>query len=268
MTGRIISTLLLWAALILLPYFLGHWGGALLVVVFGGLTLWEMLGLLRVAGHPVLRGEVMAGGLLLLVASVVPATANSWLPAIGAAAIAALTTRAFFSAAAGTVMPLTAMSLFAMATIVLPFALIGHIMTNHGLLLIVWIIAVSKFADVGGLLTGLWLGRHKMAPRFSPKKTWEGLAGGLLTALLVGFLVQLWFAPYLPAAFTRGVALAMALPVAGAAVVADLFESALKREAKVKDSGRIFPGIGGFFDLTDSFVFAFPVAWLLLQVVL
>lgn len=132
------------------------------------------------------------------------------------------------------------------------------------LCLCLWVVAVAKFCDVGGLLTGLAVGRHPMAPTISPKKTWEGVAGGLALAALVGALGASLAGARFPAWLTPLRAAVVALPIAAAGVVSDLVESAIKRKAEIKDSGGLIPGIGGIFDVTDSILLAAPIGYILL----
>jgi phosphatidate cytidylyltransferase len=131
-----------------------------------------------------------------------------------------------------------------------------------GLLLMIWLIAVSKFCDVGALLSGLALGRTKMAPEISPKKTWEGAVGGVLIAAGVGAALAHFLAPSYPPGFTPLTAALIALPVAAIAIVSDLIESVIKRRADTKDAGRAIPGIGGIFDLSDSLILTAPVGYI------
>ncbi len=118
-------------------------------------------------------------------------------------------------------------------------------------------IAVVWANDIFAYLVGVSIGRHKMAPRISPHKSWEGFAGGIVGAtvvsalagrFLVGGDVWLW----------TGFGLVVAL----AAVGGDLVESSLKRAAGVKDSGRMLPGHGGLLDRFDATLGAVPVAFL------
>jgi phosphatidate cytidylyltransferase len=136
------------------------------------------------------------------------------------------------------------------------------------LLLCVWLVAVAKFCDVGALLTGLLCGRHRMAPTISPKKTWEGVAGGIAASALVAALGA-WLARahgrgHWPADLTPARAALLAVPLAAVAVVSDLVESVIKRQADIKDSGHAVPGIGGVFDVVDSLLLTAPVGFLLL----
>jgi phosphatidate cytidylyltransferase len=132
-----------------------------------------------------------------------------------------------------------------------------------GLVACLWVVAVSKFCDVGALLSGMAFGRHKMSPNISPKKTWEGAIGGVFISAGVGAGVAALGADYLPFSMTPLVGALMAVPIALATIVSDLIESVMKRRADVKDSGAMIPGIGGAFDLTDSLILTAPVAFLL-----
>ncbi len=108
-------------------------------------------------------------------------------------------------------------------------------------------------ADTGAFFAGRRFGRVKLAPRVSPAKTWEGVIGGVLLALLAGLAGAAYFAvPTLPF-------VAVALATATFSVVGDLTESLLKRAAGVKDSGHLFPGHGGMLDRLDSIVAGAPV---------
>jgi phosphatidate cytidylyltransferase len=136
---------------------------------------------------------------------------------------------------------------------------------GNGLGLIVWVIAVAKFTDVGAFVLGSALGRIKLAPGISPGKTWEGVFGGFVLAAVVGGLGAHLAPSYLPIWFTPKLGVILALPIAASAVLSDLAESALKRAAAVKDSGRCIPGIGGALDLVDSLLLAAPVAYYLFE---
>ncbi len=116
--------------------------------------------------------------------------------------------------------------------------------------------------DAGAYYVGRAFGRHKMAPRVSPKKSWEGAAASVITSVLAGGYYLMRFVPGVPLAHV--IALTAAANIAGQ--LGDLAESAMKRGAQVKDSGAILPGHGGFLDRVDSTLFAMPViyAYLLL----
>lgn len=128
-----------------------------------------------------------------------------------------------------------------------------------------WVVGVAKFSDVGAFLAGSILGRNKMAPEISPSKTWEGLIGGILLGCTMGYLVALGFPDFFPKNFHPWMAGCCAIPIAAMAAFSDLFESVIKRQAGVKDSGNCIPGIGGAFDLLDSLLLSAPVAFILLS---
>ena len=133
--------------------------------------------------------------------------------------------------------------------------------SGENLTLCLWVIAVSKFCDVGALLSGMAFGKHKMAPTISPKKTWEGAIGGVFISAGVGATIAFFFGDRLPADLTPLVAALIAAPLALITIVSDLIESAVKRRADTKDTGQLIPGIGGAFDLTDSLLLTAPVAY-------
>jgi phosphatidate cytidylyltransferase len=132
---------------------------------------------------------------------------------------------------------------------------------------VLYFILVTKFSDLGAYVTGSLIGKHKMIPRISPGKTWEGFGGAIVvsTAISVTFAYVLKDKLYgmnLMHAIILGVLLSVS------AVVGDLIESIFKREAGVKDSGTWFPGIGGILDLMDSLLFNAPLMYLYLRHVL
>lgn len=124
---------------------------------------------------------------------------------------------------------------------------------------LVFLLALVWAADIGAYFAGRAFGRHKLAPQVSPGKTWEGLAGGLVLALLVGAAGAWWFVQPLPNL------LALVILVTLASVVGDLTESLFKRRAGVKDSSSLLPGHGGVLDRLDSLLAAAPLFVLGLQ---
>jgi phosphatidate cytidylyltransferase len=132
---------------------------------------------------------------------------------------------------------------------------------------VLYFIIVTKFSDTGAYVVGSLIGRHKMIPRISPGKTWEGFGG----AILVSTGTSLVFAHFLGkkmAGMKWQHAAVLGVILSVCAVVGDLIESLFKREAGVKDSGNIFPGIGGILDLLDSLLFNAPIMYLYLRHVL
>lgn len=113
--------------------------------------------------------------------------------------------------------------------------------------------------DVGGYVAGVLFGKHPMAPRISPKKSWEGMVGSLVACAGGGAACMVVL---MDDAAWKGILLGLALAVA--ATVGDLGESVLKRDIGVKDMGTLLPGHGGIMDRLDSLLIAAPIAWLLL----
>jgi phosphatidate cytidylyltransferase len=114
--------------------------------------------------------------------------------------------------------------------------------------------------DTAAFFSGRYLGRHKLAPHISPGKTWEGVAGGLVLAVLATLLCTV-----LPLGIPWYLAIVMGLLVGAAAALGDLAESLIKRQFHVKDSGQIMPGHGGMLDRIDSLLFAVIVVFLFAQ---
>lgn len=115
--------------------------------------------------------------------------------------------------------------------------------------------------DVGGYVAGVLFGRHPMAPRISPKKSWEGFAGSLVfgtaaavAMALLGLHASVW------------VGLVLGVCLVAAATAGDLVESMVKRDLGIKDMSSFLPGHGGVMDRLDSLLLAAPVAWLLMYV--
>jgi len=121
-------------------------------------------------------------------------------------------------------------------------------------------LVVSWIGDTGAYYVGRRYGRHKLAPRVSPKKTWEGAIASAVVSGLMGALTLPRLIPGV--SITEALLLALAANIAGQ--VGDLAESAIKRGAGVKDSGTLLPGHGGLLDRVDSSMFALPVLYALL----
>jgi phosphatidate cytidylyltransferase len=132
---------------------------------------------------------------------------------------------------------------------------------------VLYFIVVTKFSDTGAYAVGSLIGRNKMIPRISPGKTWEGFGGAILvsTAASVAF-AHFFGAKMMGMNLLHAVILGIVLSIT--AVIGDLIESLFKREAGVKDSGRLFPGIGGILDLLDSLLFNAPIMYLYLRHIL
>ena len=138
---------------------------------------------------------------------------------------------------------------------------------GNGKYFVLYFILITKFSDMGAYLVGSLIGRHKMIPRISPGKTWEGFGG----AIFLSTASSVVFVHFLGGKMSgmNGLhAVILGIVLSSTAVIGDLIESLFKREAGVKDSGGIFPGIGGILDLLDSLLFNAPIMYLYLRHIL
>jgi phosphatidate cytidylyltransferase len=132
---------------------------------------------------------------------------------------------------------------------------------------LLYFILITKFSDSGAYAVGSLIGRHKMIPRISPGKTWEGFAGAIIFSTGASLVFAHLAHDHMPA-LTPLHAVILGVGLSCAAVIGDLIESLFKREAGVKDSGKFFPGIGGMLDLLDSILFNAPLMYIYLRHVL
>jgi phosphatidate cytidylyltransferase len=128
---------------------------------------------------------------------------------------------------------------------------------RHGIAFLLGGIIAGVSYDVGALTFGAWLGRHPLAS-VSPKKTWEGFVGGLLTSVVLTVVIVHMIHPW-----TVGKAAALAVVVSVVSTLGDLFESTVKRHLGRKDMGRLLPGHGGLLDRVDGLLFVLPATFYL-----
>lgn len=277
---RTLSTIALWLIVIGLVAFFGPQGGVWVLAILTVLTQYELYVLLEKADFsPQKRLGCFLGLFIILGAWYLPAFTRVHFMDAGediftiAIMIVSLSVliKPDFADTRSKIMS----TLFGL--LLVPFMLHFYVLLVYhfnkiglpetGLLLTLWIVAVVKFTDVGGLVIGSILGRHKLAVAISPGKTWEGAIGGIVTASLVGTLLAFLFAKYLtvPQGFTPLYAAIISIPIAIIAIASDLIESFIKRKAHVKDSGNLIPGIGGAFDLMDSLLLTAPCAFLIIK---
>jgi phosphatidate cytidylyltransferase len=140
---------------------------------------------------------------------------------------------------------------------VVSFLFIFSLYSTYGMVSLLWLLVIVAGADVGAYFVGKYLGKTSFCET-SPNKTLEGVAGGVITAIILGFI----FAPE----YSYWTIFIVSLLGAIASVFGDLFESYLKREAEVKDSGNILPGHGGVLDRVDGYLFSAVVMFVLLNV--
>ncbi|MBC2596400.1 phosphatidate cytidylyltransferase [Ruficoccus amylovorans] len=259
MRKRIASTLGLWAVIVAVLAFFGQDGGLLLLTALAALTQIEFYKLLEKMGpYRPLKAVGVGLGLFIMLGTY-------YLPVQHALDVTALAmivlsfTLLAVPQIRNTFMP----TLFGVIYVPFMFQFYGLLMQDYGTVMVpVWIVAVSKFSDVGGLLVGMAIGKHKLCPHISPNKTIEGALGGIAFSALVGVILLACFPSYLPEMGWIKAALIAAI-LGDIALVSDLIESMVKRKAGVKDSGSAIPGIGGIFDLTDSLILTAPAGYLL-----
>ena len=140
-------------------------------------------------------------------------------------------------------------------------------LNGDGKFYVLYFLLVTKFSDMGAYLVGSLIGKHKMIPRISPAKTWEGFAGAILVSTGASLAFFHFFGTHM-AGMNSMHAIILGVVLSVAAVIGDLIESLFKREAGAKDSGKLFPGIGGILDLLDSLLFNAPIMYLYLRHVL
>jgi CDP-diglyceride synthetase len=227
-----------------------------MVTAFGVVGVWELCRALELRRIHVPRPPVILGALVLPFSAYVGG-------AEGLAAATVLTMLGIFAWRTLDPAPNAARSLMAGAFGVLwvPFLLSFAMLlmrAEGGFLVIATLLLLVVANDTFGYLIGAFFGKHPMAPKISPKKSWEGFAGSIGGAFVVGGLCAVLL---LDQPVWLGLALAVA--IVASATAGDLAESMIKRELGVKDMGTILPGHGGIMDRLDSIVFASPVAYVL-----
>jgi len=131
---------------------------------------------------------------------------------------------------------------------------------RHGIAFVLAAAIVTVTDDVASLLVGSAMGRHHLAPSISPNKSWEGLIGGGLAAILMAVVVVHFIHPW-----TVGKALVFGIVVAIVAPLGDLSQSMIKRHLGLKDMGRLLPGHGGVLDRFDGFLFVLPATYFVVK---
>lgn len=249
-------------AAILLPVVLG-------IVWLGG---WWLFGLALVGGlvalhelYAIARGlrPIVLGGYAGLILTLLGAElgGTTWLLAGLLATVAAGLLVFFVSSARQSAVAGFAVTLLGVAWVgggLAHFVLVRDIPDDGRLL--VFTILLTVFADdTAAFFVGRTLGRHRLAPAISPGKTWEGFVGGTLAGVGVTFVCL-----YEQDVVSTGESLVLGLVIVLAATLGDLFESAVKRDLGVKDSGRLLGGHGGVLDRVDSLLWAGPAAYVAL----
>lgn len=253
------------AALVLsLLYF--HWGFVLIVALalsLGAVELYQaMLKLgMRAAVVPIVVGTVLiiVGSYLAGVQNPVIVPSNTiLLAALGLTVLTSMVWR--MPRGQDGFVKDTAASLLIIAYLPLMGAFVALMLAgSQGSARIVTFLLVVTMSDLGGYVFGVLLGKHPMAPRISPKKSWEGFVGSVLFGVASGVLMCIFV---LGVPFWVGIILGVFL--VGAGTCGDLVESLIKRDVGIKDMSSFLPGHGGVMDRLDSLLLAAPVAWLIM----
>lgn len=251
-----------------------------LIAGFSLLGLWEFYRMLDAARLPNFKGYGMTCGAGFLLASFLfyytrPARPFDYeIAAVLACLFGVFGRQLFVRTKENSPVETMAYTLFGLLYVPLLFNFLTKIIyvpphvPHHpvGQIYVAYLIAVSKFSDMGAYITGSLIGRHKMIPHISPAKTWEGFVGALAFSVGISLLLR-YLLPNQLGLISWSAAVWLALILSVAAVVGDLAESIIKRSTGVKDSGRTLPGIGGLLDLIDSLLFTAPILYYYLRAV-
>jgi phosphatidate cytidylyltransferase len=283
--SRLFSSALLWSV-VLAALFAPNplLAGACFVTVMVGLAFvgqWEFYGLVTRRGLPCFKTTGLAFGVILVASTWVylsgiihpqtqPAKAHDFETGVVVLCFLGLCLRQFLDK--DNPNGFVAIGVTLLGLLYVPWLLnfiqkIYFFPRADGTWYLIYFILVTKFSDMGAYAVGSLIGRHKMIPRISPGKTWEGFGGALLFSAGGSLALAHWGRNHLTG-MAWGHALLLGLLLGAAAVLGDLIESVFKREAGAKDSGRLFPGIGGILDLLDSLLFNAPLMYLYLRHVL
>jgi phosphatidate cytidylyltransferase len=283
---RLVSTVILWTV-ILIGLFSGNEtisdGVCLVLLLFLAVTgLAEFYGLAEKRGYSCFKWCGILGGVLLLAGTFLhlttnylgmndsPARANDFETGFLILFVLGLCVRQFVSKNNTTGILTIATTLFGLMYV--PWLLnfiqkIIFFLGVDGKYFLLYFILVTKFSDMGAYAVGSLIGRHKMIPRISPGKTWEGFGGAILVSTGASLAFVHFFGAHMFGMNTLH-AIILGVLLSSTAVIGDLIESLFKREAGVKDSGQLFPGIGGILDLLDSLLFNAPIMYLYLRHIL
>jgi len=269
---RLQSGLLIAVALIAAAFWLPSWGVLLLLMIVCGVAMLEFYALLDAARIPHFKYVGFFGGLALTAATWWSSAGGAGGPSVGQSAVLFLVTAATFLRQfpqKNNDRPLETVSgtLLGVLYVAFMFNFFTKILVTWGdfggRLFVLYLVFVVKLTDVGAYFIGCSIGRHKLIPRISPAKTWEGCLGGVFTGMAGSCFFWVLCGGNFGGADVRlldAVLLGPLLAVLG--TIGDLTESLFKRAAGVKDSGRIILGMGGLLDVLDSLLFAAPMLYL------
>ncbi len=283
---RVICGLSVAAVWLLAIFALPIWALAVLVTLSAGVCLYELCAMLKKAGYALPFGSLAAatavwfGFVYVCTATIVEGQLLAARPYLLAAIAAALFFRVLLDARIAK--PMETAALTVVSFLYIPFMLsflldIAVPFGSAGVFLAFFLVLVTKLCDTGGYFIGSAFGRHKMCPRLSPGKSWEGTVGGYAFALVAAGVTVACAHLFPEAAFLRLIrettdsCAAMVwffvtiVVVVTVGILGDLLESLFKRQCGVKDSSALFPAMGGFFDTFDSLIFV-PATYLVMGI--
>jgi phosphatidate cytidylyltransferase len=265
---RILTAVVLIPVIILVIFVSPKWPIILMCAIFvvAALALWEYLSLANAMGAKTPRVVVVVCLAVLLGA--IFRRPDLMAPVTGAISLVLLII-CIFRSPLNRVLPDTAYSVFGLVYIGLSMATLYLLSAeDNGPSLLLFLFIVVWCGDIAALYIGRAFGRWTMAPEISPNKTWEGAVASLVASVVIAVLL-VWAGGILtahaieyvsyPGGFLHWIGLAVLVNIA--AQLGDLVESAIKRGAGVKDSGRLLPGHGGVLDRIDALLLAAPVLW-------
>lgn len=284
---RVICGLSVAAVWLLAIFALPIWALAVLVTLSAGVCLYELCAMLKKAGYALPFGSLAAatavwfGFVYVCTASIVEGQLLAARPYLLAAIAAALFFRVLLDARIAK--PMETAALTVVSFLYVPFMLsflldIAVPFGSAGVFLAFFLVLVTKLCDTGGYFIGSAFGRHKMCPRLSPGKSWEGTAGGYAFALVAAGVTVACAHLFPEAEFLSMIRrvtdscsstvwfFVTMVVVVTVGILGDLLESLFKRQCGVKDSSALFPAMGGFFDTFDSLIFV-PATYLFMGIV-
>lgn len=257
------ASAVVFAGVLLGALFFHYVAFAAVIGVCAVVGLWEYARMMERIEVFISKVPYVIGGGLLLIGFAVDRVQHTQFAPFVAVLLVLVQTGFEIGSQKGTLLRLV-YRLFGYLYIVLPFGLTLYlVMDAEGTYRPEWMLilfAIIWCNDTFAYLVGMTIGKNRMCPRVSPKKSWEGFAGGMISAVGIAGVLTYGFS-ILPIEKS----LVMALSVAVAGVLGDLLESLLKRTVNIKDSGNIIPGHGGILDRFDAVLLAVPVMYLFLM---
>jgi phosphatidate cytidylyltransferase len=265
---RILTAIVLITAVVLILFKAPLLVMTIAAALVAGLALYEYTGLANKLGAHIPIWFILPAAALLF-----------WLPPSHHMTLVTLLALALlawgsFSTESARVLPNAAYGIFGLLWIAYPLALLPQMRLELGPPMVLFLFVVVWSGDIAALYIGKNFGRHKLAPKLSPNKTWEGAIASVAGSVLFG--MALVFGGNEFNSYTGNTILSFLQPVGQLALLAvlvniaaqigDLVESAVKRGSNVKDSGTMLPGHGGMLDRIDALLLAAPVLWYALQI--